>query len=439
MRGRQIEKLDSWKEIAAFLGRDVRTCQRWEKELDLPVHRFESASRPRVFAYRQEIERWIGGLSNDPRLEKQKRGPVPILITLIGGAAVLLAAVLVFRPINRSSCPCDYRIFGSRLIILDKNHRQLWERDTGLDLLENEAHYRTRFQRKFYIAGMNYLPSLIIRDIDGDGNTEILFHMQTTDLNDSNLLICYSESGNELWRFRAGREAVFGGRIVSDDYLIKGIDVFRFSDNSPNRILVFANHRSEFPAQISLLDTSGNKLGEFWNAGRINDYALLDVDHNGRRDLLLAGINAETGQPCCAALDQDRFDGCCPAIKPGYRMEEGRKCSVLAYVLLPIAAAADILGPNGAIERIETSFSEASAAVRLESIVLYTLNFRLELMRVKLLERFLMDYAKTRRSETFDLEPEELIETLMKEGPRFFNGKRYVREPTLLLRAEPES
>jgi hypothetical protein len=30
--------LGSWKEIAAYLGRDVRTVQRWEKKEGLPVH-----------------------------------------------------------------------------------------------------------------------------------------------------------------------------------------------------------------------------------------------------------------------------------------------------------------------------------------------------------------------------------------------------------------
>ena len=31
--------LNSWKEIASYLGRSVRTVQRWEREFGLPVHR----------------------------------------------------------------------------------------------------------------------------------------------------------------------------------------------------------------------------------------------------------------------------------------------------------------------------------------------------------------------------------------------------------------
>ena len=32
-------RLDSWKAIAAYLGRDMSTVIRWEKEKGLPVHR----------------------------------------------------------------------------------------------------------------------------------------------------------------------------------------------------------------------------------------------------------------------------------------------------------------------------------------------------------------------------------------------------------------
>jgi hypothetical protein len=52
------DRLDSWKEIAAFLQRDVRTVQRWEKHAGLPVHRHAEARLRTAFAYRSELEAW---------------------------------------------------------------------------------------------------------------------------------------------------------------------------------------------------------------------------------------------------------------------------------------------------------------------------------------------------------------------------------------------
>ena len=51
-------RLDSWKEIAAYLGRGVRTVQRWEREEGLPVHRLAHAERGSVFADPAELTDW---------------------------------------------------------------------------------------------------------------------------------------------------------------------------------------------------------------------------------------------------------------------------------------------------------------------------------------------------------------------------------------------
>ena len=51
--------LNSWKEIAAYLGRGVRTVQRWERELDLPVRRPRAKDRSAVLALKPELDQWL--------------------------------------------------------------------------------------------------------------------------------------------------------------------------------------------------------------------------------------------------------------------------------------------------------------------------------------------------------------------------------------------
>jgi tetratricopeptide (TPR) repeat protein len=57
MENRQI--LESWKEISAHLRHGVRTCQRWEFELGLPIHRLDGTPKARVYAYTDELDLWI--------------------------------------------------------------------------------------------------------------------------------------------------------------------------------------------------------------------------------------------------------------------------------------------------------------------------------------------------------------------------------------------
>jgi tetratricopeptide (TPR) repeat protein len=51
-------RLDSWKEIAAYLRRSVRSARRWEKEEGLPVHRHLHSKRDSVYAYKSELDAW---------------------------------------------------------------------------------------------------------------------------------------------------------------------------------------------------------------------------------------------------------------------------------------------------------------------------------------------------------------------------------------------
>ena len=52
------DRLDSWKEIAAYLKRDVTTVQRWEKREGMPVHRHLHDRSGSVYAYKSELDVW---------------------------------------------------------------------------------------------------------------------------------------------------------------------------------------------------------------------------------------------------------------------------------------------------------------------------------------------------------------------------------------------
>ena len=51
--------LNSWKEIASYLGRGVRTVQRWEAQLGLPVHRPAGRDHSAVLAFSNELDQWL--------------------------------------------------------------------------------------------------------------------------------------------------------------------------------------------------------------------------------------------------------------------------------------------------------------------------------------------------------------------------------------------
>src|SRR6516162_9864002 len=52
------DRLDSWKEISAYLKRSVRTVHRWESEEGLPVHRHLHQSSGTVYAFKSQLDTW---------------------------------------------------------------------------------------------------------------------------------------------------------------------------------------------------------------------------------------------------------------------------------------------------------------------------------------------------------------------------------------------
>jgi tetratricopeptide (TPR) repeat protein len=92
------DRLDSWKEIAGFFGKDERTVKRWEKSRGLPVRRVPGGQRNTVFAYSGELEQWLGGGEARPapaepvQPERIRVSPLAIVLILalltIGAAGV---------------------------------------------------------------------------------------------------------------------------------------------------------------------------------------------------------------------------------------------------------------------------------------------------------------------------------------------------------------
>ena len=64
LRAPHLGILHGWKEIANFLRRGVRTVQRYERDLGLPVHRLSGKSRGSVLAEEAELRQWIANTAH---------------------------------------------------------------------------------------------------------------------------------------------------------------------------------------------------------------------------------------------------------------------------------------------------------------------------------------------------------------------------------------
>jgi TolB-like protein/Tfp pilus assembly protein PilF len=109
-----LDRLDSWKEIAAYLKRDVTTVQRWEKREGMPVHRHLHDRMGSIYAFSSELDAWVQSRKlrlEDEEKEKERRAELRVdeevaarptrtsrarLWLLLGGVGVLALLAVAY-------------------------------------------------------------------------------------------------------------------------------------------------------------------------------------------------------------------------------------------------------------------------------------------------------------------------------------------------------
>ena len=102
----QADTLEGWKSIAAYLGRDIRTVQRWELNEQLPVHRLGHRRQGTTYAFRSELDAWRSQRSVDRPLpaasgETRSRRPRWWLFGVVAVGTLSMAILAVWLTSRR--------------------------------------------------------------------------------------------------------------------------------------------------------------------------------------------------------------------------------------------------------------------------------------------------------------------------------------------------
>ncbi len=374
------DRLTGWKEIAAHLGKGVRTVQRWERELGLPVHRIKASAGEILFASAAEIDRWQRNREDAARAEQEPLratssapgpeavGPVDTGTAGNAGVAVLgvversgagfwitrravaLAGVVVFvcaagavawigLPHAKSnktppappvgSGPTAWRVEGGRLEALDADKHVLWSYDKFPAPL-NEEEYR---------APQAGLLRGAVTDVDGDGHRELLLAVTTS--RGKGFLYCFNPAGTLRFARPAGRHVRFGDKTFAPPFNVVGFQVAREAGGRQS-IWVAATHHYDFPAVVEKRDARGELLSEYWSNGHID--LLTETTMGGRRVMLVGATNNESGGASLAILDYDHPSGFSPAVTKKYTCTESATAQPLRFFLFPTTDVFRALG-----------------------------------------------------------------------------------------------
>ncbi|MFB3906106.1 MAG: helix-turn-helix transcriptional regulator [Acidobacteriota bacterium] len=362
--------LQSWKEIAAYLGVTVRTVQRWEKEANLPIHRQGTGRRSRVVAYSDELDAWLRP-QKSPGVEPERRHNLLVWYALIAVVVVVLGigAWLWFgREVQLERALRE----GNVLKAVDKDGSVVWEQSFPS---LNETAYSQ-------VSDV----SLVV-DLDGDGDRELLFNLVPARAEGTaGRLLCYESDGRLRWEFSYGRQRLIAGRSIDRNYVGLFFKIVRVG--ARQFILTSANHQLWFPSQVALIDpVKGKLIDEYWHPGGFFRLLVQDLDADGADEVLLGGLNNPGQGVGHAALAVLKIPFSGAARKPGaelspfFELTQGKESN---YILFP---RLDVSAMEGKLPLIsEMSIADRKILVRITSGEIhsfYYLDFNLNLVEAR--------------------------------------------------------
>ncbi len=403
------DRLNGWKEIASFLGKGVRTAQRWEKEYGLPVHRIGREGGEIIFASRSELTTWLeNGGNRDARHAKEddehhaQPGGQPGQTTAhIGGrggtsawagrrrlsaaaAAVVVLGLLGAWALRREPAdPDHWRAAGDKLLVYDASDELVFEFDPELDLDESELArpYESRSGGHGVLA-----------DIDGDGLREVLFAAHGPQNSPNNAFYILDHDGSALANIRPVHRVTYGDADYAAPWLPHRVFLTPRPGRSPAIHVTFI-HGHNFPTLLLELDGSGNTLAEYWSNGYVRTVAFLRW--RGQDVLAVGAANNDFQGSSLALFESGQAIGSAPAAKDAYRCSTCSPLEPSAFVVFPrrcISASAAINGvgtvgqvwtdADGSIF-VDVEEGMSNYAGHLNSVVKYTLDANLNVLRVE--------------------------------------------------------
>lgn len=349
-----LADLTGWKDVAAYLGRSVRTVQRWERELGLPVRRVRTQAGEVIYARRGELDGWLASRSTESDVEangdsgdagdgvvaadgeppapryaadKTRRSRPPASWLWVGGLVLVAAAGFGlsrgWRVAGTRTQPSSWTVEDGALAIRDSAGRLLWTHRFDFPLAADAM------KSNDYEYDNANAEWVVLVDLDGDGQTEVL--VVPIGQRGYRPLHCFESDGQLRFKHEVRRSVRFGGEAYGPPFA--AMPPYVVTRGKDTTIWAPSLHTPFFPAVIQKLTPTGQVAGEFWQAGHPG--RLREIERAGQRLLLVGGTRNEDFSAALSVLDADDPTGTAPADIDKYHCEDCPPEAPLAYLSFP--------------------------------------------------------------------------------------------------------
>ncbi len=355
-------------------------------------------------------------------------------------AAALVATFFAVQP-SKDTNPTYHKVLRQVLYVYNKDDEVLWTKnargmpDDSSKFNPDIDEGNPRFIRVF--------------DIDGDSQNEILVtNNQAGDLSSylkpydfaPDTLYCFNGDGSLRWKHGMSGGMRFGAIDFSKNpnWQVQRFLPIRRTPSEPVQLFVTATPSPSWPCKIMELDTrTGKELHSYWHAGQWT-YALeADVESDGIKELVLAGVNNYLKATAIAVLDPLHVQGAGPTIPEVFPTEAG-KGTEKYYLLLPRSSFSNVLSelPYGRIKNIAVSQGGGITATTIETNrdeydggFVYGFGDHMRVNYVVANDPLEVSFEKARRQGFIKEELNAAYYENLKKSVRYWDGEKFVKEP----------
>jgi hypothetical protein len=303
-------RLTSWKEIAAYMGRDVRTVLRWEKQRGLPVHRVPGATGRVVFAYTDELDAWVRGESDRiadvdaavvPTLVPESSSPVQaapsgqpswwrsaaltaVAVGILGGGAVWLMSVArADRSEIAQALVTEAAVHATR-----PDGSLQWTHPLGRLVTPNGS-------------------ETLVTDLNGDGQADVVVSLsESSNAQYQGALLALDHRGRKLWDYQPQDALSFGGEPFGMPWVPD--DLTSFTSGGRPFVAWALHHHTWWPSIVAVFNAKGERTSTFVHSGWIRNIQ----PSRDARYLLAGGISNARNGAAFAILDPAQPGGSSP-------------------------------------------------------------------------------------------------------------------------------
>jgi len=373
-------KLSSWKEISDYLKIRVRTAQRWEKDLTLPVHRVSGSPGTYVYAYKEELDTW---LEERDKLEKKYERAQSKKSTLINKKIIAIISIFFIILVSLTILFSPFNPF-------------------------NGKHFAAQFK------------------ID-----DVLFTLHTADhIHES--VMCFNHRGALQWAEKPGRNIKFGNHMISPDFDVRFVKPIDLDADGSLEIVIISAHKLFFPSRVQILNPAGKLIGDYWNSGHISCVQYKDLDNDGIKEIILGGTNNGYQRACMVVLDIRKISGSSPQSKDTkYNSKELAVGTEKCYILIPNDEISSLRGLPDSVCIIDLLEDDRFIAWTRFSRIGYIFDFRLNPVDLYLGDQFLQKFKEMNRQNKTSLPLSFYQQKTLLKQIVYWDGRKWTNEPTV--------